>query len=177
MNAKRVLPLLVVLAGFSVPAQAQGPLPVHVHCVKGQGTYKPICSDVKQALKRSPLFKPAKNGSRYYVHLFAETGEIDGGLVSMSITYGAHLGDPLSQVFPHMISSFPWVLDPSDSRLLGEVIVSTGLPFAIGLFTDVVDEINSYGTLGRELSEATGDDISEKMKFEMDKILKEQTNK
>ena len=175
MNVKRVLPILLVLAGFSVPVQAQGTLPVQVVCTKLQGFYKPICNHVKKAVNASSQFRQAKNGNRYVVILVAQTGEIDGGLVDMSIVVGAILSDPLTNQFPYHIVSVPWVFAPSESRALGAAIVSGGLPVAVDVFSDVVDEINSYGTSGTEL-EFAGDDILEEVKLEMHKFLKEQTN-
>lgn len=173
---KKALLVLAVLVGFSVPLQAQTALPVEVICTKGAGTYKPICGHVKQAVKKSPLFKKAKRGNRYVVSLFAETGEIGGGDIDMSITYAAAISDPLSQVFPYHIASIPFVFSPSESRALGVGIVDGGLLIAVLIFSAVVDEINSYGILERQLSEATVDDIQKEMKLEMERILEEQTN-
>ena len=184
MNVKRVLPVLLLLAGFAVPLQAQGPLPVHVICTKGKGTYKPICKHVKQAVNASPQFRQARSGNRYVVLLYAKTCKTAGpgggpgcniGDIAMSVTFEAVINDPLSHSFPYHIASIPYVFTPSESRILGAAIILGGLPVAVDFFSAVVDEINSYGTSGREL-ESTGDEILEEMKLEMDKILKEQTN-
>jgi len=179
MNVKRVLPVLLLLAGFAVPLQAQGTLPVQVVCVKGDpDNYKPICGHTKQAVNRSPLYRQAKNGNRYVVILDAFSGRIEGGDIVMSITMGARISDPLSQVFMYHIATIPWVFSPSESSITGELIVSEGLPVAILFFSLVVDEINSYGASGRELTEATeaAEDILRKMKLGMNRFLKEQTN-
>ncbi len=177
MKIKKVLAVVAVLAGFSVPLQAQRSLPVEVICVKGQGTYQPICQHTKQAVGRSSEFRKAKSGNRYVVIVYAEKGQIDGGIIDMAVAYGAVLSDPLSKLFPYSIGGIPFVFAPSESRIWGEALIIGGLPVFVDAFSAVVNEINSYGTLQRELSEDTGNDIIEKMKFEIDKILREKTKK
>ena len=176
MNVKRVLPALLLLAGFAVPLQAQGTLPVQIVCVKGAGTFKPLCSDTKKAVNSNPQFRQARNGARYVVILFAQKGKIDGGRISAAIAIGAILSDPLSQQFPYSFGAFPFVFAPDESRFVGPAIVDGALPVFVDAFSDLTDEINSFGPLGREFGETTEDGILEEMRLEMLKILKEQTN-
>jgi len=172
---KKALLVLAVLVGFSASLQAQE-LPVQVLCFKGSGSYKPICNQVKKAVNGSSQFRQARSGNRYVVILGALTGNIQGGDVDMSVMFGAVLSDPLSQVFPYQIVTIPLVFSPSESSIVAEGLISVFLPIAVAAFSAVVDDINSSGPSGRELSEATVDDILEKMQFEMDRLLKEQTN-
>ena len=185
---RNVLLVLAVLVGFSVPLQAQTALPVQVLCIKRTlgGTYKPTCKHLKQAVKRNPLFKPAKKGNRYVVQFFAKTCETAGpgnrqscnsGDAAMSVTFEAVISDPLSQRFPYHISSFPMVYSPSESALLAEVLIDVALPLVVAIFSGVVDEINSYGASGRQLDEATVEELQRTMELEMNRFLKEQTNR
>ena len=73
---KEVLLVLAISMGFSLPLQAQSALPVQVICTKTQGVYKPICGHMKQAVSSSAEFRPAKNGNRYIVLLFAKTPSV-----------------------------------------------------------------------------------------------------
>ncbi|MGH9459837.1 MAG: hypothetical protein ACRD1X_01360 [Vicinamibacteria bacterium] len=172
---KKALAVLAVLAGFGGPLYAQE-LPVEVFCAKGAGIYKPICNQVKQAVKRSPLYKPAKNGSRYVVILWAETGNIANGDIAMSATFGAVTSDTLSQTFPYHILSVPLVFPPSDSAAVAQSIVDGGLLVAVITFEAVVGEINSYGASTRQLDEATLEELQSKLKSEISRIWKEQTD-
>ena len=172
---KKTLAVLAVLAGFGGPLYAQE-LPVQVFCAKGAGIYKPICNQVKQAVKRSPLYKPAKNGSRYVVILWAETGDIANGDIAMSATFGAVTSDTLSQTFPYHILSGPLVFPPSDSAAVAQAIVDGGLLVAVTVFEAVVGEINSYGASARQLDDATLEELQSKMKSEINRVWKEQTD-
>ena len=183
-KALLVLIVLMGLAWFSMPLQAQTALPVQVVCTTGPGTYKPICGDVKQAVKGSSLYKPAKNGNRYVVLLYAKTCETAApgggpgcsrGDVVVSVTFEVIISDLLSHSFPYHIASVPWVLSPSESRVLAEAVVQAGLPVAVLTFSAVVDEINSHGISERQLGEAAVDEILKQMKLEMNRFLKEQT--
>jgi hypothetical protein len=174
-NVKKALAVLAVLAGFGGPLYAQSELPVQVFCAKGAGIYKPICNQVKQAVKTSPLYKPAKNGSRYVVILWAETGDIANGDIAMSATFGAITGDTLSQIFPYHILTGPLVFPPSDSAAVAQAVVDGGLTIAVIAFEGVVGEINSYGASTRQLDEATVEDLQLKMRSEIERVMKEQT--
>ena len=168
---KNVFLVLAVLAGFSVPLQAQGTLPVQVVCVREQGPYKPICNHVKQAVNTSPQFRQAKSGSRYVLILFALKDilkDIEAGAVLMSVSFGAVISDPLSERFMYHIATIPTVFFPSQSQMTAQTIVNERLPVAVTLFSDAVDEINSYGPSGKEFSEATVEDILREMMIEMD---------
>jgi hypothetical protein len=172
---KKALTVLAVLAGFGGPLYAQSELPVQVFCAKGAGIYKPICNQVKQAVKRSPLYKPAKNGSRYVVLLWAETGNIANGDISMSATFGAVTSDTLSQTFPYHILSGPLVFPPSESAAVAQAVVDGGLTIAVIAFETVVGEVNSYGASVTQLDEDTVEELQLRMRSEIERVMKEQT--
>jgi hypothetical protein len=184
MKTMKVLAVVAFLVGLRAPVQAQGPLPVQVICFKGKvsqpdGTtikaYQPICKQTKNAVKRSSDFKPAKSGNRYVVLLVAiKTADTP---VVTSISYTAAISDPLSQSFPYHIISLPWVFETSDVEAMGEAVIDGGLPVAVDFFSDYVDEINSYGTFGKEISEEFEEEIAERVKREIDRTFEEKAKK
>ena len=182
---KKALAILAVLVGFSGPVYAQSKSPVEVVCVKGQGTYKALCGQVKKAVNQSAFFRKTKNGSRYVIALYAKTcqtanpfGEqgCNSGDAAVSVEFGAALNDPLSQVFPYGIATIPWVFSPADSSAFATAIVDGGLLAAALVFDAVVGEINSYGASARQLDEATLEELQRTMKLEIQRVMKEQLN-
>ena len=52
----------------------------------------------------------------------------------------AAISDPLSQSFPYLIASVPWVFQASESRLLALATIEAGLPIAVVFFEALVAE-------------------------------------
>lgn len=181
---KKTLAILALLAGFSGPVYAQTKTPVQVVCVRGQGTYKALCGQVKKAVNQSTVFKKANKGNRYTISLYAKncqnsnpSGEegCNPGDAVTSVEFGAALSDQLSQVFPYAIATIPWVFNPSQSQALAVGIVDGGLLAAAIIFEAVVGEINSYGASTRQLDEATVENLQRTMKLEIERVMKEQS--
>jgi len=180
---KKTLAILALLAGFSGPVYAQTKTPVQVVCVRGQGTYKALCGQVKKAVNQSAIFKKGNKGTRYTITLFAkncqtsnpvgEQGCNPGDAVT-SVAFGAALSDQLSQVFPYAIATIPWAFTPSQSQALAVGIVDGGLLAAAIIFEAVVGEINSYGASARQLDEASVEDFQRTIKLEIERVMKEQ---
>jgi hypothetical protein len=182
MKIMKILATVAVLAGLSVPVQAQRALPVQVVCIKGTGDpyhtyYKPICGAVKKAVNKSSEYKQAKKGNRYVLILDAWSGEVASGDVIMSITVGAKISDPLSKMFPYLVASIPHSFMPSELSVTAAAIVNGALPVATDFFSDYVDEINSFAYLQQEFGEDIHDDIATKMKLAMEEFEKQNTNR
>jgi len=172
---RQALGILAVLAGLSSPLHAQSATPVEVACAKGAGVYKSICGQVKKAVKKNPLFKPGKNGPRYAVIIAAETGQIAGGDVDMSVAYAAVTNDPLSQNFPYHILALPVVFSPSESSAVATAVIDGGLVAAAVIFESFADQINSYGAPAMLFDEANMQDLEKRVRSEIDRVIREET--
>ena len=172
---RQTLLMFAMLAGLSSPLYSQSATPVEVACVKGAGTYKAICGQVKKAVKQNPLFKPSKKGNRYAVVLYARTGEIANGDIVMSVAYGAALSDQLSQRFPYNIITLPLVFSPAESAAVAAGVIDGGLVAAAVIFEAFADQINSYGASTMQFDEATITEVEKQVKSEIDRIVREET--
>jgi len=172
---------LVVLLGFSVPLEAQGPVPVELVCVQNAHVFQPICNQTRQAINASPQFRQAMSGNRYAVILFAQTCDpVDrtGGRICntgdalVSITYAAIRSDrdPLSEIFPYTIACLPWVFASSEAPILGGAIIEA-LPVAVDAFSEVLGENKSFGTSARTRQSFDEGDIAEEIKSAMHEFI------
>jgi O-acetyl-ADP-ribose deacetylase (regulator of RNase III) len=75
-----------------------------------------------------------------------------------------------------MIANIPWVFSPPDTSALAVGIVEGGLVAAALIFEAVVNDINSYGTLGGQFDEAIAEEIQRRMELEIDRVMKEQAH-
>ena len=177
MRVKKACPffLFVLVVGFNAPLAAQGTLPVEVLCVKGAGTFKPLCNDTKKAINASSSFRQARNGSRYVLTIYAQKNQVGDGRIIAAIAFSGALSDRLSQVFPYSAGGIPWILEPNESRILGIAIVEGGLPVFVDAFSAMTNEINLFGSPRRTLAEVQ-DQLSDEIQFQIEKVLKEKSN-